>query len=257
VTEDLQLKEQKYVDPRPKELFDRYHESARAKQPDMIYETTRLIVSPYMYVMLRCRQIGVENVPGSGGVILAPNHFSFLDHFLIGCFIRRRIRFMAKSQLFRKPIDWWFRHGGAFPVRRGAGDEEVFTTSNMILRQGGALCMYCEGGRSRTGKMAEKARPGIGRIALETGAPIVPIAIYGSSKVRNWKRMQFPRVTVQYGEPMVWEAIEHPSREQQQVVADAVLAEIRGMYDGLAREGRKAVKRRYREQRRSDGPAVA
>ena len=109
-------------------------------------------------------------------------------------------------------------------MRRGARDEEVFITARAILARGGAITMYCEGGRSRTGKLSEKAKPGIGRLALETGAPIVPIAIYGSSKVRNWKRLQFPKVTIQYGEPMRWEPIENPTREQQQAVADQVLA---------------------------------
>ena len=92
--------------------------------------------------------------------------------------------------------------------------------------------MYCEGGRSRTGKLSEKAKPGIGRLALETGAPVVPIAIHGSSKVRNWKRLQFPKVTIQYGEPMRWEPVENPTREQQQAVADQVLTEIRRLYGG-------------------------
>ena len=120
-----------------------------------------------------------------------------------------------------------YTHGGVFPVRRGARDEETFITAEAILARGGAITMYCEGGRSRTGKLAEQAKRGIGRLALETGAPVVPIAIYGSSRVRNWKRLQFPKVTIQYGEPMRWEAIEDPTREQQQAVADQVLLEIR------------------------------
>ena len=93
--------------------------------------------------------------------------------------------------------------------------------------------MYCEGGRSRTGKLAEQAKRGIGRLALETGAPVVPIAIHGSSRIRNWKRLQFPKVTIQYGEPIRWEPIEDPTREQQQAVADQVLVEIRRLYGGL------------------------
>ena len=144
-------------------------------------------------------------MPGAGAVILAPNHFSFMDHFLMGCYIRRKVRFMAKSQLFKPPMQFIYTHGGVFPVRRGARDEETFITAETILARGGAITMYCEGGRSRTGKVAEQAKRGIGRLALETGAPVVPIAIYGSSRVRNWKRLQFPKVTVQYGEPMRWE----------------------------------------------------
>jgi 1-acyl-sn-glycerol-3-phosphate acyltransferase len=112
--------------------------------------------------------------------------------------------------------------------------------------------MYCEGGRSRTGKVSEQAKPGIGRLALETGAPIVPIAIYGSSHVRNWKRLQFPKVTVQYGEPICWEPVPDATREQQQAVADEVLVEIRRLYGGLEQHGRKGILRRVREQRRAD-----
>ncbi len=113
--------------------------------------------------------------------------------------------------------------------------------------------MYCEGGRSRTGKVAEQAKRGIGRLALETGVPVVPIAIYGSSRVRNWKRLQFPQVTVQYGEPIRWERIEHPTREQQQEVADQILVEIRKLYAGLeaARsQGHPAAPARRTQQHR-------
>ncbi len=108
------------------------------------------------------------------------------------------------------------------------------------------------GGRSRDGKLAEQAKAGIGRIALETGAPIVPIAIHGSSKIRNWKRLQFPKVTVQYGDAMRWEPVENATREQQQVVADAVLDEIKVLYNGLEEHGRKGALRRAREQRRAE-----
>ena len=172
-------------------------------------------------------------------MILAPNHFSFMDHFLMGCYIRRKVRFMAKSQLFHGPAQWIYTHGGVFPVRRGARDEEMFITARAILAREGAITMYCEGGRSRTGKVAEQAKRGIGRLALETGAPVVPIAIYGSSRIRNWKRLQFPKVTIQYGEAIRWEQVENSTREQQQAVADQVLVEIRRLYGGLQEHGRR------------------
>jgi 1-acyl-sn-glycerol-3-phosphate acyltransferase len=141
-------------------------------------------------------------------------------------------------------------------------DDDTFITARAILAREGAITMYCEGGRSRTGKVAEQAKRGIGRLALETGAPVVPIAIYGSSKVRNWKRLQFPKITIQYGEPIRWQAIENPTREQQQAVADQILLEIRALYAGLEEYGRKGILRRLREQRRAErgapkGAAVA
>src|SRR5437899_3801056 len=244
------MREQVYADPRPKEYFDRFHERARTREPDWVYELVRLVTSLYGYTFLRARAITAENVPGSGAVILAPNHFSFMDHFLMGCYIRRKVRFMAKSQLFKRPMQFIYTHGGVFPVRRGARDEEAFITADAILERGGAITMYCEGGRSRTGKVAEQAKRGIGRLALETGAPVVPIAIHGSSRIRNWKRLQFPKVTIQYGDAIRWERVEHPTREQQQAVADEILTEIRRLYSGLEQHGRRGILRRVRAQRR-------
>jgi 1-acyl-sn-glycerol-3-phosphate acyltransferase len=166
-------------------------------------------------------------------VILAPNHFSFMDHFFVGAFVRRRVQFMAKSQLFTKPMQWIYSPGGVFPVRRGFADEDAFLTANTVLRRGGPIVMYCEGGRSRSGKLSEKPKRGIGRLALESGATVVPVAIHGSSKVRNWKRLQFPKVVVQYGDPIRWEAVADPTRDQQQAVADEVFAHIKKLYDEL------------------------
>ena len=87
---------------------------------------------------------------------------------------------MAKSQLFKPPMQFIYTHGGVFPIRRGHHDEEAFITADTILERGGVIGMYCEGGRSRTGQLSEKAKPGIGRLALESGAPVVPVAIHGS-----------------------------------------------------------------------------
>jgi 1-acyl-sn-glycerol-3-phosphate acyltransferase len=191
-------------------------------------------------------------------VILAPNHASFMDHFFAGAFIRRRIQFMGKSQLFKGIGAWVFSHGGVFPVRRGYQDEEAFITAFRILARGGAIVMYCEGGRSRTGKIADEARPGIGRLALEAGVPVVPVAILGSYQVRNWKRLQFPKVTVQYGEPFKFEVVQRSTREQQQVAADYILGRVRELHAELARGGRRGARRAARaERRRSAGRAGA
>ena len=105
------------------------------------------------------------------------------------------------------------------------------------------MAMYCEGGRSRTGKLSEQPRRGIGRLALSRARTVVPVAIHGSSKVRNWKRLQFPKVTIQYGDPMRWERVEDPTREQQQQVANEIFAQIRGLYAGLDALGRRGAAR--------------
>ncbi len=227
------LKPQVYTDPRPKEYFDPFHARARSRGPSFVYELVRVFSSLYAWTLLRARSIGAQNVPETGAAILAPNHFSYMDHFLIGIFIRRKVRFMAKSQLFSRWARWVYLQGGVFPVRRGARDDEAFITAEAILERGGVVAMYPEGGRSRTGRLQEQAKPGIGRLVLDSGAPVVPIAILGSAKIRNWKRLRFPSVRVQYGEPLHFEREPGATRERQQEVADAIFAEIRALYARL------------------------
>ncbi len=246
------MKEQVYKDQRPAEYFDRFHQRARTREPDAMYELVRMITSLWAWTGFRARCISSEKVPASGPVILAPNHFSFMDHFLLGAFLRRKIRFMAKSQLFSRPMQFVYSHGGVFPIRRGHRDEEAFTTAFTILERGGCLAMYCEGGRSRTGDLAPRARPGIGRIALVSGAPVVPVAIYGSEKARNWKRLQFPKVTVQYGDALRFEPETDPSPERQQAVADEIFSAIKTLYGELERYGRRGMVQRMRERRRAE-----
>src|ERR1700761_3390734 len=167
---DVEIKPQQYRDERPAEHFAPYHARVRAGEPDYVYEIVRIVTVLHALITFRARGIGSENVP-IGPVIFAPNHASFMDHFFTGAFVRRRIQFMAKSQLFAPGVpSYVFSHGGVFPVRRGTADEEAFTTAYAVLDRGGALGMYCEGGRSRNGELADRARPGIGRLALESGA---------------------------------------------------------------------------------------
>jgi 1-acyl-sn-glycerol-3-phosphate acyltransferase len=246
---DVELKPQVYKDPRPKEYFDHFHSIVRSRPPESkVYETVRVFTELNALIVYRARGIGSENVP-NGPVILAPNHASFMDHFFAGAFVRRRVQFMGKSQLFKGFPGWVFSHGGVFPVRRGYQDEEAFITADRILSRGGAVVMYCEGGRSRSGKIADEARPGIGRIALDSGAPVVPVAILGSHAVRNWRRLQFPKVTVQYGESFRFEVVKNSTREQQQEVADYILDRIRELHTELSRLGRRGAARAARAAR--------
>jgi 1-acyl-sn-glycerol-3-phosphate acyltransferase len=174
----------------------------------------------------------MKNVPKSGPLLLAPNHFSQMDHFFVGLYLRRQVRFMAKSQMFGTPVlTYIYTHGGVFPVRRGHQDEEAFKTAFTILEQGGMLLVYAEGGRSRSGELGE-VKPGIGRIALESGVPVVPVAIHGSASVRRWKRFRFPKVTVEFGEPVSFPVEAEPSRERQLEVATEIFAPVREMYAG-------------------------
>lgn len=240
------LKPQVYKDPRPASYFTRFHAKAR-KGPDYVYDLVRVILTLPTTILFRARAIGAENVPLTGPVILTPNHFSQMDHFFAAVYLRRKVQFMAKSQLFGNWfINWVFYNGGVFPVRRGYNDQEAFKTAHAVLDRGGCMLMYAEGGRSRTGDLGEPKR-GVGKIALESGAPVIPVAIHGSLGVRAWRRFHIPKVTIQFGEPMSFPVKADPTREEQQQVADQVFDHVRAMYVELEHSGRAGVLKRIRQ----------
>lgn len=229
-----EIRPQVYSDPRPAQALMPYHEWARANEPGWTYTGVRVVLTPIVLALYRARAVDRSNVPAQGPVILAPNHFSNMDHFFCGVYLRRQIRFMSKSQFFghNPALSYLFRSCGHFPVRRGHQDEEAFITAHSILARDGCVGIYAEGGRSRTGALGEP-RPGLGRLALESGAPVVPVAIHGSLAVRDWRRGRFPRVTVQYGRPITFEPVQAPNREEQIGAAQTVFSRIREMYDEL------------------------
>src|SRR5262245_45718428 len=98
------MKPQVYLDPRPAELFTKYHRRVRARRPDWVYRAVRIILTPVILLIYRYRAIDVANVPERGPVLIAPNHFSFWDHFFVAVLMRREVHFMAKSQLFKPPV---------------------------------------------------------------------------------------------------------------------------------------------------------
>ena len=150
---------------------------------------------------------------------------------------------MAKSQLFgQNPVlDYIYKHGGVFPVRRGHHDDEAFKTANAILDRGGCVLMYAEGGRSRTGELGE-AKPGVGRLALEsgvTGGPGRDPRLEG--RARRGSGSRFPKVTVQYGEPITFPVVAEPTREQQLEAAREIFEPVKQMYSALEQQGRSGV----------------
>ena len=231
-----EIREQVYRDPRPPEAMAPFHEWARTHEPGWTYAAVRVVLTPVALGLYRTRASGRENVPASGGFILAPNHFSNMDHFFCGVWLRRRIRFMSKSQFFgaNPLISYLFRVSGHFPVLRGRSDEDAFVTAHSILYRGGCVGMYAEGGRSRSGGLGEP-RPGIGRLALESGAPVVPTAIHGSLAVRQWRRGRFPPIRVAYGEQLRFDQVSEPTREQQVAAAERIFGRVRELYEELER----------------------
>ncbi len=243
-----EIKPQVYKDARPEEYFQHFHEWIRTHRPGWAYELVRVILTPWILVVYRCRAIATENVPADGAFLLTPNHFSNLDHFMVAVFLRRKVQFMAKSQLYGNPIlNTIFRVGGVFPVRRGHHDQEAFKTAYTVLGRGGCVGMYAEGGRSRTGKLGEP-KAGAGRLALQSGVPVIPVAIHGSAGIRRWKKLRFPKVTVQYGEPLQFDVVEDPTHEQALEASREIFARVRDMYTVLDERGRRAVIRSRRER---------
>src|SRR5918994_5579322 len=98
------LKPQVSKAKRPAEHFARFHARTRAKQPNWMYEAVRLVLTPYLLIFFRTRAVDSDKVPADGPAIVAPNHFSFLYHFFVAVYLRRKVQFMAKSQLFTWPM---------------------------------------------------------------------------------------------------------------------------------------------------------
>jgi glycerol-3-phosphate dehydrogenase (NAD(P)+) len=194
--------------PRPLAL---YHERTRRRGVNsLVYWTVRSVMKPAILVYFRLRRLGREHIP-SGGVILAANHRSFLDPFAIGCCNPRPIYFVAKQELFRNPLIGWFLNCmGAFPLRRGQSDEESVKTALALLERGQAVVIFPEGTRIRSGSLATPKR-GVGRLALQSGAPVVPIAITGSEHARNGWKIKPVKVHVRCGAPLTYPRVENPS----------------------------------------------
>ncbi|MGH2742963.1 MAG: lysophospholipid acyltransferase family protein [Thermoleophilaceae bacterium] len=167
-----------------------------------LYALVRALVAPFLRLWFRLRVSAAEHLPESGAAIVAPNHKSFLDAFFIAVCTRRQLRFMAKTELVEAPYGRLLVRLGAFPVRRGQADAEAIVTARTILRQGGLLALFPEGTRVRDPDQLGHPRRGAGRLALETGAPIVPAAITGTERLFLGPLPKPRRVQVAFAEPI-------------------------------------------------------
>jgi 1-acyl-sn-glycerol-3-phosphate acyltransferase len=190
----------------------RYHERTRTKGVNKaIFWAARALLGVGIQVYFSLERTGRKNIPKKGPVILAANHRSFLDPFVVGCCMRRPVYFVAKRELFEKRWQGWVLNRlGAFPIRRGESDEESMATARAVLERGGALVIFPEGTRIRKGSLARPKR-GVGRLALETGAPVVPVAILGSERARRGLFIRPVWVRVRCGKPLRFPRVEAPS----------------------------------------------
>ncbi len=206
---------------------------ARGVNP-VLYWAARLVLVPGFLAYFRLRRIGSEHLPRSGPLLLAANHRSFLDPFVIGTLTRRPVYYVAKRELFCNP--WQARllsALGAFPIDRGHGDEDAIATAREILARGDCVVVFPEGTRVRPGPLGAPRR-GVGRLALETGAPVVPVAVIGTEDVRRGWRVRPRRVSIRCGAPLRFPAVPtSPSPAVAAAVTERIWARVSLQWEWL------------------------
>jgi len=207
------------------ERLERYHDYTRAHSVNWpLYLLARVFMTPFFLAYFRLGRTGREYGRVSGGLIVASNHRSFLDPFAIGAALpwRRPMNYVAKVELFeRRWQGWLLSRLGAFPIRRGESDELAMETARLAVERGGTVCIFPEGTRIRRGTLATPKR-GVGRLALQTGAPVLPTAVYGSERVRRGWRIRPRQVRVRLGKAMTFPQVEEPTAP----LAESVTARI-------------------------------
>jgi 1-acyl-sn-glycerol-3-phosphate acyltransferase len=188
---------------------------------------------PFMRWPLRLRVRGLENVPGTGGFVVASNHVSNVDPWPVGFpLYPRQVHFMGKAELYKnRAMRWFLLKGGTFPVRRGEADAEAFKTAVRLAREGGVVAMFPEGTRRSKGlRKKHEARPhsGAARIALAAGVPLVPAAVVGT------ERLGREPVRVAYGPPIELPDGDVPKREAGRIATERLMEEIARLEAELA-----------------------
>jgi glycerol-3-phosphate dehydrogenase (NAD(P)+) len=199
------------------------HKRARqARTNRAVYWAARIPLEVFLKLYFRASKLGLEQIPRSGPAIIASNHRSFFDPFVIGTMSRRPVYYVAKSELFRNPVLAWFLSAlGAFPVERGVGDRDAIRTATELLARGELVLIFPEGTRTRPGPLGSPKR-GVGRLALESGVPVIPVSIIGTQDIRKGILLRPCKVRVSAGAPLEFTREAQSSPE----LAESVTAEV-------------------------------
>jgi glycerol-3-phosphate dehydrogenase (NAD(P)+) len=218
------------------ERLQRYHAYTRRHGVNWpLYLAARVLMTPFFLVYFRYARGGREHGRVRGGLIVAANHRSFLDPFAIGGALpwRRPMNYVAKVELFeRRWQGWVLSRLGAFPIRRGDSDEESVETARRVVERGGTVCIFPEGTRIRAGALAAPKR-GVGRLALQTGAPVIPTAVLGTEEVRRGWRIRPRRVKVRLGRAMTFPRAASPSPALAETVTARIWPNVELQWEDL------------------------
>src|SRR6476469_1411637 len=213
-----------------------YHDYTRRHGVNpILYILARIFMTPFFLVYFRYVRTGREHARLKGGLIVAANHRSFLDPFAIGGALpwRRPMNYVAKVELFeRRWQGWILSRLGAFPIRRGESDEDSVETARRLVERGGAVCIFPECTRIRSGSIGEPKR-GVGRLALQTGAPVIPAAVLGTEHVRRGWRIRPRKVKVRLGRAMTFPRAEEPSKALAETVTARIWPNVQLQWEDL------------------------
>ena len=196
---------------------------------DLVWALGRLTLGTAVRVTTPLRNYGAERVPRTGGLVLAMNHFSWIDPPVFGALSPRTIYFMAKAEAHDVPgLGQLMRSFGTFAVRRGESDRDAVRRMKEVVREGHALGLFVEGTRQLSGVPGE-VKPGASMVALQEDVPVVPAAIHGSQR---WRPGNWAPVSVAWGEPMRFEGVPRTGKGYR-AASQEIQREIRRLWEFL------------------------